>query len=39
MYILFEGIDTCGKSTQIELISQKHPEIILHSARKPERYC
>jgi len=29
MYILFEGIDTCGKSTQIELISQKHPEIIV----------
>jgi dTMP kinase len=29
MYILFEGIDTCGKSTQIELISQKHPEIII----------
>ncbi len=29
MYVLFEGIDTCGKSTQIELISQKHPEIIV----------
>ncbi len=28
MYILFEGIDTCGKSTQIERISQKYPEII-----------
>jgi len=28
MYILFEGIDTCGKSTQIELISQNQPEII-----------
>lgn len=29
MYILFEGIDTCGKSTQIALISKKHPEIIV----------
>ncbi len=29
MYVLFEGIDTCGKSTQIELIAQKHPEIII----------
>ena len=29
MYVLFEGIDTCGKSTQIDLISQKHPEIII----------
>lgn len=29
MYILFEGIDTCGKSTQIDLISDKHPEIIV----------
>ncbi len=29
MYILFEGIDTCGKTTQIELIARKHPEIIL----------
>ena len=29
MYILFEGIDTCGKSTQIDLIAQKHPGIIL----------
>ncbi len=29
MYVLFEGIDTCGKSTQIELISQKYPEIII----------
>lgn len=29
MYVLFEGIDTCGKSTQIELISQKHSEIIV----------
>ncbi len=29
MYVLFEGIDTCGKSTQIDLISQKYPEIIV----------
>jgi len=28
MYILFEGIDTCGKSTQIEIMHQKHPELI-----------
>lgn len=30
MVILFEGIDTCGKSTQIELISQKE-NILLKS--------
>ena len=29
MYILFEGIDTCGKSTQIERIAKQHPDIIL----------
>lgn len=29
MYVLFEGIDTCGKSTQIDLISQKQPEIVV----------
>lgn len=29
MYVLFEGIDTCGKSTQIDLIAQKHPEIVV----------
>lgn len=29
MYVLFEGIDTCGKSTQIDLIAQKHPEIMV----------
>jgi dTMP kinase len=28
MYILFEGIDTCGKSTQIDLLKKTHPEII-----------
>jgi len=28
MYVLFEGVDTCGKSTQIALLAQKHPEII-----------
>ncbi len=29
MYILFEGIDTSGKSTQIERIAIKHPEAII----------
>ena len=29
MYILFEGIDTCGKSTQIELLSKKFNNIII----------
>ncbi|MEA1880318.1 MAG: dTMP kinase [Campylobacterota bacterium] len=29
MYILFEGIDTCGKSTQIDLISDKNPELVV----------
>ncbi len=29
MYILFEGVDTCGKTTQINLIKERHPEIIV----------
>jgi len=29
MYILFEGIDTCGKSTQIELLSQTFKDAIV----------
>ena len=28
MYILFEGIDTCGKTTQIELLKQEFSQII-----------
>ncbi|MDX1808261.1 MAG: dTMP kinase [Sulfurospirillaceae bacterium] len=28
MYIIFEGIDTTGKSTQIELFKQRHENII-----------
>ncbi len=29
MYILFEGIDTCGKSTQIGLLAQKFDDIVV----------
>ncbi len=28
MYVLFEGIDTCGKSTQIALLKVKQPDIV-----------
>jgi len=29
MYILFEGIDTCGKSTQIELVEKTFKNVVL----------
>ncbi|MDD5405756.1 MAG: dTMP kinase [Sulfurovaceae bacterium] len=29
MYILFEGIDTCGKTTQISLLKQKFPDFLI----------
>lgn len=29
MYILFEGIDTCGKSTQIDILKRKYSDIII----------
>jgi len=28
MYIIFEGVDTCGKSTQVELFSQRHKNVV-----------
>ena len=28
MYVVFEGIDTCGKTTQIELLKPKFPDAI-----------
>ncbi len=28
MYILFEGVDTCGKSTQIELLKKSYKDVI-----------
>ena len=29
MYVIFEGIDTCGKTTQIELIAQKFSNALI----------
>jgi len=29
MYIVVEGIDTCGKSTQIDLLQASHPQAII----------
>ena len=29
MYVLFEGIDTCGKSTQIARIKASYPEVLV----------
>lgn len=28
MYIIFEGVDTCGKSTQVELFKKRHNNIV-----------
>jgi len=29
MYIIFEGIDTCGKTTQIELLSKEFEDVVI----------
>lgn len=28
MYVIFEGVDTCGKSTQVELFASRHQPVI-----------
>ena len=28
MYIIFEGVDTCGKSTQVELLKKHKKDVI-----------
>ncbi len=29
MYIIFEGVDTCGKSTQIDILKERYPDIVV----------
>ena len=29
MYIIFEGIDTCGKTTQIDLIAKDFRDVVI----------
>ena len=29
MYIIFEGVDTCGKSTQVNLFAKRHDNIVV----------
>jgi dTMP kinase len=29
MYLIFEGVDTCGKSTQVELLKKAYPDAII----------